>query len=563
MVPKISITNIIIFIAIYTIIAIIIDRYLLDKQNINISGPILSIRSNVGINFAERIASNERITYYWGQLGVVFMFVGAILGLFLVATTVRQMIISPANTVSQGPTDVLVIPGVNRFLPLSVTPEIIISLFIGLVVHEAGHAIMCRLSDIEIDSTGVILFSLIPIGAFVEPNEESQEEADEWPTIRMLSGGIMNNIFISTIALFIFFVITSQITVTSGVGVGTVYQNSPAADADIQKGDVIVDTQRLYSLQSDATNQTREAQKANKINVVLLDDKNTTMDLRPYIVSAPGSSLPVRRSIIGIDGDRVTSPEEVTKKLRTKSKFLDVELANGKSKTVPIGAYSTVKPSTSLKHINESKGFYIFSVNSVRMYNEKDLRTVLGNSSNNVSLSVYQNGETDMLTADSTSLSQSIDASDNISGIQTVQFGIQRYQSERYINLIKFSGNRPLQQVGILLFLPAIGTTGQFSYNFPGFSPFIQNFFEISGLSGSIEGLLFFTASVSFWTAWINLNVAIFNCIPTYLLDGGHMVDSLLEKTDISDEATRVISHILKSIVLVLILLMVFLPIIV
>ena len=34
---------------------------------------------------------------------------------------------------------------------------------------------------------------------------------------------------------------------------------------------------------------------------------------------------------------------------------------------------------------------------------------------------------------------------------------------------------------------------------------------------------MFLLANVLFWTGWINLNLGLFNCIPTFPLDGGHI----------------------------------------
>jgi membrane-associated protease RseP (regulator of RpoE activity) len=43
-------------------------------------------------------------------------------------------------------------------------------------------------------------------------------------------------------------------------------------------------------------------------------------------------------------------------------------------------------------------------------------------------------------------------------------------------------------------------------------------------------GAVFGLANVLFWTGWVNINLGIFNCIPSYPLDGGHILRSSIEE---------------------------------
>ena len=78
-------------------------------------------------------------------------------------------------------------PGVAPLIPgveiprVPVTPPLHawLSLMIILVVHEAMHGILGRRHGFEIKSTGLILFGILPIGAFVEPNEEDLKAIDD------------------------------------------------------------------------------------------------------------------------------------------------------------------------------------------------------------------------------------------------------------------------------------------------------------------------------------------------------------------------------------------------
>ncbi|MFB6197318.1 MAG: site-2 protease family protein, partial [Halobacteriaceae archaeon] len=87
------------------------------------------------------------------------------------------------------------------------------------------------------------------------------------------------------------------------------------------------------------------------------------------------------------------------------------------------------------------------------------------------------------------------------------------------------------QRVLYALQLPVLGITGSavFPFSFAGFTGGIANFYTVTGVLAVLGPLLFVIANVLFWTAWINLNLGIFNCIPTFALDGGGLFRTVIE----------------------------------
>lgn len=93
-------------------------------------------------------------------------------------------------------------PGVAPLIPgveipnVPITPPLHawISLLIILVVHEAMHGIVGRRHGFEIKSTGVILFGIVPVGAFVEPDEKEVGKAEPKKVLPFLAAGPSANL---------------------------------------------------------------------------------------------------------------------------------------------------------------------------------------------------------------------------------------------------------------------------------------------------------------------------------------------------------------------------------
>ena len=60
---------------------------------------------------------------------------------------------------------------------------------------------------------------------------------------------------------------------------------------------------------------------------------------------------------------------------------------------------------------------------------------------------------------------------------------------------------------------------------FYGFADEITRYYTISG-----GDPMFFIATVLYWTAWISVNVGVFNALPIPALDGGQMVESSISE---------------------------------
>ena len=175
-------------ITLYTAVAMALSARGLLPASLRVAGPLLTVHTERGKALLDRLAAPRRFWRAWGNFGVglaVVIMVGSFFGVLLSAVSA----LSDPGAVGgiTRPQDALVIPGVNRFLPWAAAVDILFGLLVGLVVHEVGHGLLCRVEDIEIESMGVALVAFVPLGAFVQPDEPSRERADRGGKTRMFA----------------------------------------------------------------------------------------------------------------------------------------------------------------------------------------------------------------------------------------------------------------------------------------------------------------------------------------------------------------------------------------
>ena len=126
------------------------------------------------------------------------------------------------------------LPGVAPVIPGIDIPLVagIASLAIILIIHEFSHGILARISRIRLKSIGLLLFGVIPVGAFVEPDEKAVEKLSKVEQNRISAAGISSN-FIATLVFFaltflMFTFIVPGIYQNRGVFIQAVAPNTPA-----------------------------------------------------------------------------------------------------------------------------------------------------------------------------------------------------------------------------------------------------------------------------------------------------------------------------------------------
>jgi len=230
------IVYVVLAIAIYAFIAFIIRRSGIFSENISFFGPIMAIKTDK-VGFFDRFIPFGSILRVYGTVGVLMVVViSGLMTYLLLRTTELTLLTQPEPTDFQKPQNILLIPGINEFIPSSFA--VWTALVFTIAIHEFGHGILCRVEGIAVRSTGLLL-AVIPIGAFVEPDEEDLNKTHGMAKMRMFGAGIANNLTIGVICfislvLLLGMVVPSPIPIINGV-----YQDYPAWEAELPYPSII------------------------------------------------------------------------------------------------------------------------------------------------------------------------------------------------------------------------------------------------------------------------------------------------------------------------------------
>jgi membrane-associated protease RseP (regulator of RpoE activity) len=227
---------IVLFVAAYALVAFTIHRKKLWQDHITFYGPLMAVKTD-RVGFFDRFIPFSAFLRLYGTLGVVMVvLVSALMTLMLLVSILHIMVQQPELTIANDPKNVLAIPGVNDFIPF--TFAVWFGLLVTMVVHEFGHAILCRVEGIRVKSMGILL-AVIPIGAFVEPDEGDQERSTGLPKMRMFGAGITNNILVGILCFALLIALLGFAVPVNTPLVKGVYVDTPAHMAGIPPNSVL------------------------------------------------------------------------------------------------------------------------------------------------------------------------------------------------------------------------------------------------------------------------------------------------------------------------------------
>jgi membrane-associated protease RseP (regulator of RpoE activity) len=210
------------------------------QGRIEFNFPLLTIRTQMFSGVFDRLGS-LRASRLVSWVALIIVPVVAAIGLYLLCSSLFTLLWTPlAREASRemGLESYLLLPGINPILPIVYGWLAIVC---AIVVHEGAHGIIARNRGLKVKSSGLLFFLVIPIGAFVDVDEEQIAKAKAKDSLRVMAAGVAGNVVVAVVCLLAVLLIVNGLTpVVNGVYVSVVTEGMPAEAAWLLPEDVFV-----------------------------------------------------------------------------------------------------------------------------------------------------------------------------------------------------------------------------------------------------------------------------------------------------------------------------------
>jgi membrane-associated protease RseP (regulator of RpoE activity) len=271
-----------------------------SKVRAEVKLPLILIHTPFGLDFFDRVAKWRGAKLY-ADFNTYLMPAITALAIFLILGSLAILVANSAardGVASIGPQANLLIPGLNPYLPLTYGWA---ALVITIIIHEAGHGIVARVYNVRVDSTGIVLFLGLPIGAFVNIERDELNRTTLKQKSAVLTAGPLNNMILAGASLIGLILIVSTLTPLPpdpnapqfGIMVVNVNGGSLAASIGLEPESVIqyIGSQEIRTL-DDLSTQLR-ANLGNTIDITWINSAGETVTRQATLPAAvePGQGI--------------------------------------------------------------------------------------------------------------------------------------------------------------------------------------------------------------------------------------------------------------------------------
>ncbi|MEY7850225.1 site-2 protease family protein [Natrarchaeobius sp. A-rgal3] len=556
---------------------------------IRIRGPMVTFETEATPSVLDRLATRRRLWRRIADAGVFVSFALVAVSFVMVVFAGYAALTREVATEVNRPRNVLAVPGVNDFLPLSATPEIVFGLFAGVAVHELGHALLARVEDVDVRSMGVIFLALVPFGAYVDMGGDERSVSTAARN-RIYAAGVTVNLVLAIVcALVLMALVSASVAAVPGLAVGTVVPGTPAADAGLERGDVITAVDGT-PVEDEAEVRAELADADETVSLERAEGESVTLERAVVVRAAPGAgpnALEPGTEIAAVDGTPVRAEAAFREALEAADEptvAVTTVDSDGveRAETFVAGTYvASVVEDGPLADAGAPTGEpgVVTSIDGERMTDHEDLFAALEAASpgETVIVGLYTD---DGLEEYRVTLGESTDGDGahlgvypaaGAGGIAVTDLGIEPYPTDEHLGVLSGSEpatitNTPLDRLLTIAFLPFAGAIGLASENFGGFVGEATAVYAVTGPLSAVGGVVFVLATVLYWTGWISLLLGFFNCLPVYPLDGGRLVrtnaEGVASRLPVSTPGTAAaaVTAVSSAVVLISVVVMLFGP---
>jgi len=183
----------------------------------------------------------------------------------------------------------------------------VVALFVAICLHELGHFIAAKRAGVKVEEFGIgfpprlfgikrgeTIYSVnaIPVGAFVKAAGENDPTVPRglagkgsWTRLGIYAAGPLVNIFLAFILLSVFLALPISTVAGNGLMVNAVVENSPAEEAGIEPGDIILEIDRQpVRRRGDVQDIVNSAEEGEEITLLLLrNGQEEEISLKPEL----------------------------------------------------------------------------------------------------------------------------------------------------------------------------------------------------------------------------------------------------------------------------------------
>ena len=491
---------------IYALVAVAVAAYLIvllvghrrgtwKRHGMSLYGPVLILRTKRGRKFIGSFDRGGRLWHRYGQVSIaVSLAAMTAMTLFLAYEAAEP---GSGVTSQNAGVDTDVEPPQAGILTTSA--YVVAGFAIAIAVHELAHGILAVVGKIRLASLG-LLVAVIPIGAFVEPEEDDLKAASGRTRMRLYAAGPATNLLFAALCMLVLVGIVGPAAspVTDGAIVTDVAPDSPAAFYGLNPWGEIVSVEGAPVLNSTQLTEVSFAKPGELVRVDMLYETHLlTLQVPGGVVihdvyEGPGWDAGLRPGMIvrSLNDTPINSLSEFRVVTENASRHEPVDISVLKYSTDPSTGVSGFFEDLSIRTINlTSKWIYYYT--HYPSENREQYRSV------------------------------------SFMAVSASPFGIRtqdpEYLTDRVAKPFE-SASGPRDIAGRL--------QNFISIPFVGYSPIVppaSDLYEPSGALSFLPGGAYWVLlNLLYWLFWTNLVLGLSNALPAFPFDGGHLLRDAL-----------------------------------